>query len=466
MSDTPNTSQKPIPSTQKGSLAEPPDPAGPEFLAFVGLDWGDKKHAWALQAEGSTKLEKGEIRHTPEAIEEWVAQLGRRFPNGRIAVALEQSRGPLVFALTKYEQLTLFPIHPNSAADYRRIFRPSGAKSDGPDASMHLDMLLRHRDKLRPLTTDTVETRTLQFLVEDRRQLVDQRTRLVQRLVADLKAYYPQVLEWFEHVYALVTLDFLDRWPSVEELQKTKAATLTRFLKEHQCRDEVKNQQRIEAMQKAVAATHDRAVTQAGRCAVRAAVRLLRDLNQSIQEYDLEIEALAKAHPDFPIFDSLPGAGAALAPRLIAAFGTQRDRWQSAAELQRYSGIAPVTESSGNQHWVHWRWSCPKFLRQSFHEWAAQSISHCDWAAAYYQVQREEKKKSHHAAVRSLAYKWIRIAFRCWKDGKPYDDSHYEASLTRRKKTTPQPTNPSPFDLPIQWTSCGSFQKVALKTAK
>jgi len=166
----------------------------PKFAALIGMDWGDKKHAWALQVDGSTQVEHGEILHTPEAIQAWVAELGRRFPGDRLAVALEQSRGPLVFALSKYENLVLFPIHPTSAADYRKIFRPSGAKSDGPDAALHLDMLARHGDRLRPLNPDTVETGTLQLLVEDRRQLVNERTRLSNRLGADLKAYYPQVL--------------------------------------------------------------------------------------------------------------------------------------------------------------------------------------------------------------------------------------------------------------------------------
>jgi transposase len=435
----------------------------PKFVALVGIDWGDKKHAWALQSEGSSKIEQGEILHTPEAIQEWAAELRRRFPTGRLAIALEQSRGALVFALSKYEHLVLYPIHPTSAADYRKIFRPSGAKSDGPDAAMLLDMLVRHRDKLRPLNPDTPATRALQLLVEDRRQLVNDRTRFSNRLGADLKSYYPQVLQWFEDPYAPVALDFLEQWPTLEELQKAKPAILQKFLQQHQCRDEAKNQARLEAMRTAVAATADFAVVTAGRAAAQAAVRLLRDLGQSIREYDRQIEELAKAHPDFAIFDSLPGAGPVLVPRLIAAFGTQRDRYQKAAELQQYSGIAPVTEASGQQHWVHWRWSCPKFLRQTFHEWAAQSISQCDWAEAYYRAQRDDKKKSHHAAVRSLAYKWIRIAFRCWKDREPYNDSKYETALQGRSQAAAKPTQPSPFELPIRWTSCGSFQKIALK---
>ena len=122
-----------------------------------------------------------------------------------VAAALPQrlqSRGPLGFALSKYEHLVLFPIHPTSAADYRKVFRPSGAKSDGPDAALYLDMLVRHRDKLWPLNPDTPETRALQLLTEDRRQLVNERTRFCNRLRADLKSYYPQMLQWFEDPYA------------------------------------------------------------------------------------------------------------------------------------------------------------------------------------------------------------------------------------------------------------------------
>jgi transposase len=433
--------------------------AASEFVAFVGIDWADRTHAWALQAAGSTKIEQGEVAHTPETVEQLVLAWRQRFPNGRIAVALEQSRGALIFMLSKYEHLVLYPVHSTSAANYRKIFRSSGAKSDGPDAEMLLDMLVRHPDKLRPLRPDTVETRTLQLLVEDRRQLVNQRTRLSNRLTADLKLYYPQVLQWFEEPYAPVTLDFLERWPTLEELQRARPATLQRFLAEHQCRDEAKNQNRIEGMRKAIAATTDGALVTAGRMAVMAAVHLLRQLHHSIQQYDTKIDELAKAHPDFAIFDSLPGAGPVMGPRLIAAFGTLRDRYQSAADLQRYSGIAPVTEASGQQKWVHWRWSCPKFLRQTFQEWAGLTMQDCDWAAAYYQVQRD-KGKSHYAAVRALAYKWIRIAFRCWKDHKPYDDSHYENALRRRTPAAPENAS---LELPIAWISCGGFQKIVSK---
>jgi Transposase IS116/IS110/IS902 family len=113
--------------------------------------------------------------------------------------------------------------------------------------------------------------------------------------------------------------------------------------------------------------------------------------------YDQQIETLAREHPDFAIIDSLPGVGPALAPRLIAALGTRRDRYQSAGELQSYSGIAPVLASSGKQCWVHWRWACPKFLRQTFHEWATHTIVSSAWAKAYYEQQRAKGKPRTHS---------------------------------------------------------------------
>lgn len=172
---------------------------------------------------------------------------------------------------------------------------------------------------------------------------------------------------------------------------------------------------------------------------VKVAVRLIQVLRQGIQALDRQIEEAAAAHPDFFIFDSLPGAGAALAPRLLAAFGTQRDRWESASQLQTAVGIAPVKESSGKQEWIHFRFACPKFLRQTFHEWAGHSIAYSAWACAYYRQQRA-RGKGHHAAVRALAFKWIRILFRCWKKREAYDERVYVAALARRNSPLVQTT--------------------------
>jgi len=135
--------------------------------------------------------------------------------------------------------------------------------------------------------------------------------------------------------------------------------------------------------------------------------------------------------PDYALFRALPGAGAALAPRLLVGFGEQRERYRSAAELQKYTGIAPVTERSGKTQWVHWRLRCPTFLRQTFVEWAAETITRSLWAGAYYRQQRA-KGCSHQVALRALAFKWIRILYRCWQNRTPYDEQTYINALKRR----------------------------------
>lgn len=427
-----------------------------EFAAFVGIDWADRQHAWALSAAGSSHVEQGLMAHTPEVIDQWAVELEQRFDGRPIAVALEQSRGPLVFMLSKYAHLVLFPVHSSTAANYRRTFRPSGAKDDPYDASMLLDLLIRHGEQLRCLQPDTPETRTLQLLVQERRKLVQDRTRYSNRLTAHLKLYFPQVLDWFAQVNSEITGDFLQRWPTLEKLQRARPATIRRFLCDHHSRNPEKIEARLEQIRQAIPATHDAAVVTSSSTAAIMLVRLIKELRRSIAAYDQQIKTIARTHPDFALFSSFPGAGPVLVPRLIAALGTQRDRYQSANEIQCYSGIAPVVQRSGTQYWVHWRWACPKFLRQTFQEWALHSIGQSEWAKQYYEEKRAQGK-SQHTILRSLAFKWIRILFRCWKNHTPYDAQLYEKARARRR---PESMNPQTVEL--QWKNVAGFTKLSV----
>lgn len=403
----------------------------PSFGAFVAIDWADQKHVWSLQSVDAERREHGEIQHTPEAIEAWVAGLFSRFPAKAIAVAVEQSRGALVFMLSKYEQLHIYPIHPRAAAQFRGALHPSGAKDDPADANLLLDLLVHHRGHLRRLSPDTEQTRLVQQLVEARRKLVNEKTRQSNRLTAKLKLYFPQIISWFDEVDSPLVGAVLERWPTLEALQKARPSTLRSFFTRHNCRRLELIEERLQQIHRAVPAIRDTAVIQSAVAMVRVLTGLIATLRQSIAELDRQIERAAAAHPDYAIFRSFPGAGAVLAPRLLAAFGSQRDRYSCAAEIQQFSGIAPVLVRSGKTAWVHYRWACPTFLRQTFHEWAGHSIGFCDWARAYYEQQRK-RGAGHHAAVRALAFKWIRIAFRCWRDRVPYDNNRYLDSLRQR----------------------------------
>jgi transposase len=403
----------------------------PQFAAFAGIDWADRKHVWCLQAAGTTQRETGELEQKPETVEAWVGQLCQRFGNRPIAVALEQSKGALILMLSKYAALHLFPVPSTMSAKLRAALYPSGAKDDPRDANVVLDLLLQHRDKLRRWSPDNEITRRVQNLVEERRKLVDEKTAQNNRLTDYLKIYFPQMLDWFEDLDTELVCAVLANWPTLEELQKVPPTELRAFFHQHHCQARDLIEHRIQAIRQAKPAIQDRPVIEAKRAVVKVLVQLIHTLLQGIAELDKEIAEASEAHPDFFIFDSLPGAGAVMAPRLLAALGSQRDRYGSAADVQKYSGIAPITEQSGKKRWVHFRWACPKFLRQSFHEWAGHSIMKSAWARAYYQQQRG-RGSDHHAAVRALAFKWIRIIYRCWQDRLAYDENKYLAALAKR----------------------------------
>jgi hypothetical protein len=149
-----------------------------------------------------------------------------------------------------------------------------------------------------------------------------------------------------------------------------------------------------------------------------------------------------------------------LAPRLIAALGSQRDSYQTAHEIQCYSGIAPVVASSGKQRRGHWRrgrrrWCCHKFLRQTFHEWGLHSIGYCEWAREYYDEQRA-KGKRRNTVIRSLAFKRIRILFRCWKNRTPYNEATYQQAIAARQPNK----SPNGLSVELQWKKVAGCSKI------
>ena len=402
-----------------------------EYAALVSIDWADQQHAVCLSAPGSGEREQTIVKHTPAALQEWALGLRQRFAGQPIAVCLEQSRGPLIYALLQYDFFVLYPINPATLAKYRQAFSTAHGKDDPTDADYLLDLLEHHRNRLRPWHPDDEKTRTLRLLVEQRRRLINDRTRLSNRLTALLKGYFPQVLDWFEDIRTRLVCDFLERWPQLSVLQQARPATIDRFLRSHHSTSKVTNQRRLTELKTAIPLTTDQAVMTSSVINVKVLLAQMKTVIAAISEYDRHLEALCQTHQDYELFASLPGAGPIHAARLTAALGSDRSRWQTVDELLHFSGIAPVIERSGKQFRIRWRYFCPKFFRQTFHEFAAQSIQESFWARAYYSMQRA-KGKEHHAAVRALAFKWIRIIWKCWQTSTPYNEVIYLESLRKK----------------------------------
>ncbi len=400
------------------------------FTAFIGIDWADSKHDVCIQGADSDKRTFDVIPHQVERIDEWVHTLRRQF-GSPIAVAVELSKGPIVYALQKHDCFVIFPVNPSTLAKYREAFQPSRAKDDPTDAELAVDLILRHPERFKPLQPQSIEIRKLATLVEQRRHLVDDKTRMTNRLRVALKQYYPQALEWFDHIDTLLFCDFLTQWPTLLQVKRARKNTLKTFFRKHNMRFERVLEKRLSSIKTASPLTLDEAVIIPYRLQTLVFVEQLRVMLHAIKRFDTEIDSIATQHADYALFSDLPGAGPSLAPRLLVAFGEQRERYKTAADLQKYSGVAPVTERSGKKHWVHWRWQCPTFLRQTFVEWAAQTINKSFWAGEYYRQQRA-KGCTYQAAVRALAFKWIRILFRCWQTRVPYNEVAYLKALECR----------------------------------
>src|ERR1044072_4187632 len=286
-----------------------------DFAAFVGIDWSDKKHDLCLVDAATGKKEFSILKHTPEALNEWALKLRSRFGGQKVAVCLEQSRGPLIFALLKYDFLALYPVHPKTLSSYREAFSPSRAKDDPTDADYQVELLLHHRDRLKVWRPDDEQTRTLQYLVEHRRRLINDRTRLSNRLTSALKGYFPQVLDWFSDIGTSLVCEFLLRWPDLAAVKRARSSTLEQFFRRHHSTRKETNRQRLASIRESVSLVTDRAVINTSKLLVQAMAKQMKATLAGIAEMDSAIEQLCAQHQDYPLFSGLPGAGTVYAAR-------------------------------------------------------------------------------------------------------------------------------------------------------
>ena len=328
-----------------------------------------------------------------------------------------------------FDFLILYLINPKSLQNFESFSTSGSRRSD--DSGCLLDLLLHHREKLHTWLPDNQQTRKLAALCELRRKLVDERTAKVNAITSYLKYYFPQAISWAGDLTAPMACDFLIKWPTLETIQRARPETILKFYRAHHSRSDQRIQERLAEIQNALPNTSDLAIIDPYSTIVVNYARLVAELGGMIDAYAKQIESLFAQHPDHDLFLSLPGAGAVMAPRLLTAIGSDRNRYQSAVEIQQYSGIAPVTRRSGKFKSVSRRLGRPKFICQSWLEFANHSVGFSPWANAFYHYQRS-LQKGRYAALRALAYKWIRITFRCWMLKEPYNEQKYLDSLNKR----------------------------------
>jgi hypothetical protein len=366
----------------------------------MGLAWADAKHDICLQAAGAERREWLVLEHRPEAIDAWGQTLRPRFHGAPVAVGRERHQGPIVSALRQDDCLVLFPVPPFPRATYRDALPPSRANDAPTDAALQGARLLPHRDPLTPLTPQSPTLRAFAHLVEHRPRLGGATVRDTKRWPRARKNDFPHVLQWCQDNDPGRFGDFLSRWPTLKAAPRARRPTLAPCFRAHPGRSADVIKTRMEAIQRAVALTTDGGGITPNALVGPALVAPLRVTLPAITDFDNALADHAQGHPDLPVCDALPGAGAVLAPRRLVAFGAQRERYAAAEDLHKYAGIAPVTERSGKKAWVHWRLQGPQCLRPTCVEGAAASLRPSCWAHAYSQQPRDQGKAPQ-AAVRA-----------------------------------------------------------------
>lgn len=404
----------------------------------IGIDWADQKHDYCLcpygghSNEATNCREFGVVASSPDQLHAWIVQLRERFPSGMIEVCVELTRGQLINALREYEFIRIFPLNPISSSRFRECLYPSATKDDIKDAGLLLSILQKHREHLRELSAESSDCRLLDGLVQARRKSVDQQTMLVQQLTSNLKEYYPQALGMIGDLSERMSRRFLKKWPSWEELRPVRGQTLRKFYYANQSRSEKRIEERLNLHRGNRALCSDATTVELGRMQTLSLIEQLETIDRIIRQYDSKISTAYQEHERFPIIDSLPGAGKVMGPRLICAMQANLPQCRNASELSSYSGIAPLRQKSGNSNRISKRFRRPKFLHQTFVEWAKCSIKYSKWAKAFYEYRRNTLGHEYWAIIRALAFKWIRILYKCWETNTEYDEERYIKTLKRR----------------------------------
>ena len=387
-----------------------------EITHYGGLDWARDHHAVVVVDPQGQIVADFEFAHTQEGWKSF-GQKVAAWPN--VAIAVETNQGAAVDQLLQ-GGYTVYPVNPVASESYRKRKAPSGTKTDHIDGWGLADALRVDGHGWKPLQSMDPLTHQLRLLCRDEVALIQERTLLVNQLQQALLEYYPVALQIFEDWTCPFTWDFVIEFPTPEQLVKAGKRRWEKFLHTHKLWRPETSPKRLSLFAQADQFKGSAPITQAKSRLALSLCKLLRTLQQQLDEYRQAIESLFKSHPDHDLFGSLPGAKKVLAPRLLAAIGSDPQRYGSHNVLQCLAGTAPLSYQSGQIDKVRIRWSCDKFLRHTVHLWADCFRKATAWGQTYYQKKRKQGM-SHACALRCLGQRLLKIVFKMITDKKPYD---------------------------------------------
>ena len=387
-----------------------------DLTHYAGFDWARDHHAVVIVDAQGKIVADFEFAHS---LEGWKSFREKTAAYPSLAVAIETSQGAAVDQLLQ-QDYTVYPVSPIASESYRQRKVPSGSKTDHFDGWGLADALRLDGQGWKALAPLDPITQQLRLLCKDEVVLIEQRTLLVNQLQAALGEYYPAALGAFEDWTQAFTWDFILQFPTPQALLKAGPRRWEKFLHTHRLWRPETAQKRLAIFAQAETFQGSAPIRQAKSQLAVSLCKLLRTLQEQLEHYRRQIEALFREHPDHDLFGSLPGAKKVLAPRLLAAIGADPHRYGRHQVLQSFAGTAPVSYQSGQIHKAKVRWACDKFLRHTVHLWANSFRKASAWGRAYYQAKRQAGL-SHACALPCLGQRLLKILFRMITDKRPYD---------------------------------------------
>jgi transposase len=397
---------------------------------FAGIDWADRHHDVVVVDAIGRQVAAQRFEHSAAGVTHLIAFLGEvaETPE-QIACIIEVKQGLLITALLE-AGLAIYPVNPTTIEHLRR---PAGAKTDQIDAYLLARTGRSQWPDLRRLQPDQPLIGELKTLTRDQDMLISEQTRLLNRLRACLKAYYPLALQCFPQLSRHAALAFLQAYPTPEQARNATVEDLREVLQRGRSSKVVQKAEQLLAQIHTPQLQADPVMVRTKARLMLTLVGQLELLTHQIADYDRAIREVVMQHADHAIFMSLPGAAQRLAPRLLAEWGDDRERYADAASVQVLAGTAPVVHQSGNYQRVHMRTACSKPLRQALYLFAGESLLQEAWARAYYDRKRQAGK-TYAMAVRALANRWVRIIHAMWTAHQPYQRTIFEQAQRQHQQ--------------------------------
>jgi transposase len=407
-----------------------------DALFFTGIDWAAETHAVCVMDAAGTITAEFVIEHSADGIAALIRRLARYGDAGDVPVAIERPDGRLVDLLLEAGH-PVVPVKPNAIKTWRDGEVLSGAKSDAGDAAVIAEYLRLRAHKLRVAAPYSDETQALRTVVRARGDLVEMRVAATNQLSALLDAHWPGARAIFADVESPISLEFLTRYPTPAAAAHLGEKRMAAFCLKHGYCGRRSAAELLARLRSAPAGAGREALTEALRDAVLAAVGVLTALNAAVKNLDRSTTAHLGEHPDGKIFTSLPRSGQINAAQVLAEWGDARQAYEAPDSVAALAGVTPVTKESGKHRAVHFRWACNKRFRVAITTFADNSRHASPWAAKTYNDARASGKDHPHA-VRILARAWIRVIWRCWLDGIPYDPATHGAATALARQATEQ----------------------------